>query len=99
MKKKLPRDDEPWRVWPLLWWRRCQSCGQLFRWEWLWAGWWAVDRRPTVWLRKYVCTECAPHREDARPFFGLWRPRPKPRPKPPAPPPGMIQPSKPWPRS
>lgn len=82
--------NEVTRAWRVPWWRRCQCCGDEFRFEHAWTGCWtvglAMPSTRTTWHRGFVCLRCAPLPEKAMRFFGVIRPSLPSGPPPPPPP-------------
>ena len=84
-REHIKKYEDLWRTFPLVFWRKCCSCGKDFRCEW---GWRAITApyMNGVGCTRYLCIKCAPTREDADDFFLNLRfidERPPPSPKPP----------------
>ena len=68
MKRKyIEKYKRLWRIFPLLFWYKCNKCDQEFRRE---KGWRALDGPiHLIFSSYYLCKSCAPTREIANKYF------------------------------
>lgn len=77
MKRDKPKKQIVWPCWKAFKWLDCESCKKQFRRE---VGWEFKPRAGTgtlvpnnFFLDRYVCSTCAPRREDAEKFALSWK--------------------------
>lgn len=87
--RRTPRaGNEVTRAWRVPWWRRCRCCGDDFKREHAWAGFWSSFYAiPRIWYKGFVCLKCSPSGPGrAMEFFGVQTPAVPDIPCPPPPP-------------